>query len=205
MFYTVYKITNNVNGMIYIGSHQTKNINDDYFGSGRYIKCAIEKYGLENFVKEILFIFENEQEMFKKERELVNEEFINDPKTYNIVLGGQGGFNFINNNSLNYKFTNEDAIKGVKARNESDNWRQSLKRRKYDDTKYDCLRGENSPTKRPEVRAKISVKRKGVSTGNGSANSQFGTCWITNGKENSKIRTNDEIPFGWYKGRTIKK
>lgn len=37
----------------------------------------------------------------------------------------------------------------------------------------------------------------------GSKNSQFGTCWITNGKENRKIKKEplDNLETGWYKGR----
>ena len=38
----------------------------------------------------------------------------------------------------------------------------------------------------------------------GQQNSQFGTMWITNGTENKKIKKVDNIPEGWYKGRTIK-
>ncbi len=30
MFYTIYKITNKINGKEYIGKHQTHNMNDDY-------------------------------------------------------------------------------------------------------------------------------------------------------------------------------
>lgn len=33
-------------------------------------------------------------------------------------------------------------------------------------------------------------------------NSQYGTMWITNGRENKKIKKDvDNIPDGWYKGR----
>ncbi len=37
----------------------------------------------------------------------------------------------------------------------------------------------------------------------GKNNSQFGTIWITNGKENKKIKKEEVIPEGWYKGRKI--
>jgi len=40
MTYTVYKITNLVNGKIYVGAHQTDSLDDAYMGSGRLIQRA---------------------------------------------------------------------------------------------------------------------------------------------------------------------
>lgn len=37
----------------------------------------------------------------------------------------------------------------------------------------------------------------------GNKNSQYGTCWITNGVINKKHKVIDNIPEGWYKGRVI--
>lgn len=37
--------------------------------------------------------------------------------------------------------------------------------------------------------------------GVGEKNSQYGTMWITNGIENKKIKSLDQIPQGWSKGR----
>ena len=64
MFYTIYKTTNNINGKWYIGYHSTKDVNDDYLGSGRDLKKAIKKYGIKNFSKEILFVFNSAEEAF---------------------------------------------------------------------------------------------------------------------------------------------
>jgi hypothetical protein len=35
----------------------------------------------------------------------------------------------------------------------------------------------------------------------GESNSQFGTCWITNGTENKKIKKTEKLPKGWEFGR----
>ena len=90
MFYIIYKITNTLNNKEYIGSHKTDNIHDSYMGSGVAIRNAIKKYGRDKFTKDILFTFDNPEEMFQKEREIVNEEYVSRSDTYNLMPGGCG-------------------------------------------------------------------------------------------------------------------
>ena len=101
MFYTIYQITNKETGKIYIGKHQTTNIDDGYMGSGILVKRAQEKHGLDAFSKEILHVFDSEEEMNRKEAELVNEEFCSRDDTYNLCPGGKGGWGYVNSNIPN--------------------------------------------------------------------------------------------------------
>lgn len=85
-----YKITNNLNGNYYYGVHSTTNLNDGYFGSGYALLRAIKKYGKANFTKENLKFFNSRSELLEYEKQIVTKELINDPKCYNISLGGIG-------------------------------------------------------------------------------------------------------------------
>lgn len=101
IYYTVYKTTNTLNGMIYIGKHETTDPQDSYLGSGKRLTNAIKKYGAEYFTKEVLHILDTREAMYSKERELVNEEFVKRIDTYNLKLGGDGGWEYINETGLN--------------------------------------------------------------------------------------------------------
>lgn len=90
MKYIIYKTTNTINGKFYIGLHETDNIDDGYLGSGILLKQSIEKHGKENFKKDILYIFDNKQDMIDKEKEIVNEDFVKRSDVYNMSKGGYG-------------------------------------------------------------------------------------------------------------------
>lgn len=91
--YLIYRIDNLENRKHYIGQHQTENPLDSYVGSGKIIRRAVEKEGIEKFVKTILFDFDNFEEMNEKEKELVplSACYPNDPMSYNLREGGFAG------------------------------------------------------------------------------------------------------------------
>lgn len=90
--YTIYKITNKINGKAYIG--QTKRKPTERWGrkgqgyEGQYLGNAIKKYGWDNFSKEILF----DDCLTKEEANKVEKDLIKKYKTqetgYNVAPGG---------------------------------------------------------------------------------------------------------------------
>lgn len=69
MYGYIYKTTNLINNKIYIGQHKVKTpeIDKSYYGSGKLIIEAINKYGKENFKVEILEWCYTEQDLADKE------------------------------------------------------------------------------------------------------------------------------------------
>lgn len=91
MFYILYETTNKVNGKIYVGIHQTQNLDDGYLGSGAHLKKAIKKYGRENFDRKILMFCKSYEELSTEERSRVDKDFCQRRDTYNSEIGGRGG------------------------------------------------------------------------------------------------------------------
>lgn len=88
MFYTIYKTTNSITNEFYVGQHATSDLDDGYLGSGVDLLQSVKKYGKENFIKEILYIFDTEEEMNNKEIEIVDESFLSNPLVLNKQPGG---------------------------------------------------------------------------------------------------------------------
>jgi hypothetical protein len=205
----VYKTTNLLNGTYYIGVHSTWNIDDGYLGSGKRLGRSIKKHGKENFKREILAFFETNKEAYNYESHLVNEELIKDELCLNLKPGGSGGFPLEFITGEKHK---EISIKGgksggniVKIKFDTDEeFRKNLSDKRSNSMKNQHIRGDfrnvwkgRKHTEQTIEQMKNSHKGKGL----GETNSQFGTCWITNGIQNMKIHKGDTIPEGWYLGR----
>jgi len=90
-YFYFYKITNNINGKFYFGVHSTDDLNDGYMGSGVAIQRAIKKYGIENFTKEYVKFFEDEESMYDFEKQYITRDLVENKNCYNLTTGGTGG------------------------------------------------------------------------------------------------------------------
>jgi hypothetical protein len=201
-YHFIYKTTNLLNGKFYIGIHSTSNLEDGYLGSGKILKRSIKKYRIENFKIERLEFFEDKEKLFEREKEIVNESFIKNPSCMNLKLGGSGGF------------TKEQSHKGALKMNEK-LWKdpQFIERnRKRQSILFSKLNkeGKSFQTNRKDKKSSEehinNCKKtfKIINHQQGKKNSQYGTFWITNGKENKKINKEQIIPDGWKLGRKYK-
>ena len=103
MKYIVYQTVNKINNKIYIGVHGTEiDEFDGYIGNGVSIyrpatymnpktpfQYAVKKYGIKNFIRTTIKEFENEEDAYKLEEQLVNEQFLKREDVYNLALGGR--------------------------------------------------------------------------------------------------------------------
>jgi hypothetical protein len=208
MFYTIYKITNKVNNKIYVGKHQTRNLNDGYMGSGKLIKESIKKYGIENFEKEILFQFDNESDMDAKEAELVTEEFCLKENTYNLCAGGRGGWGYINNELGEAKnpFRSPEFQQSLDKRKGNSKTIKTLKEKQLGFFDPNVRRIANEASRAPEAIEKKKLTYDKIDHQKGPNNSQYGTMWIHSIelKQSKKINRDQLIPNGWSIGRKLK-
>ena len=160
MYGYIYKITNNINGKIYIGQKKCKKenmteyemLNDNYWGSGVYITRAEEKYGLENFTKEIVCVCENKEKLDETETLLITLAKAGyGENCYNIAAGGY-------NNPFEYK--TDEEMKEINAK-KSETWNNKSEEEK---TAAVEKRKETMDNKSEEEKAAISAKLSEAST-----------------------------------------
>jgi hypothetical protein len=219
MKYYLYEIKNNINGKKYVGVHKTKVEDDGYMGSGKVIKRAIEKHGIENFTKTILEYFDTQEAMFAREKEVVTDEFLERDDVYNLRRGGFGGFDHINKNSMQgFKNVETAKLGRINANasmfvkygsdwkkvissfaNSTESIQKGLLTKKNNGYKPDS---SHMNTDKANTKRKDTFKKNGHQSG--SKNSMFGKMWITDGTYNKTITKDSEIPAGWSKGRKLK-
>ena len=152
--------------------------NPNYYGSGKRLKLAIQKYGIENFKKEIIEFCDSTEMLNERERFWIKElNAINEG--YNISLGGDGGDTISNNprkyeiskkisesnkgrfiGKTNSKETREkisNALKGKFVGNKNPNYGKNH----TDEAKDKIRKKALGRVVSEETRKKISIKTKG--------------------------------------------
>lgn len=99
--FIVYQTTNLKNNRIFIGIHKTSEPYkfDGYIGDGVNVKdnstymypktpfqFAVKKYGVKSFRRSILHVFSNIELAYKRLKEIVTEDFINQSDNYNCFI-----------------------------------------------------------------------------------------------------------------------
>ena len=210
----IYKVTNLINGKIYIG--QSTKDDPNYFGSGRLIKKSIKKNGVENFKRQILAYCNDKSNLNILENFYIFIFNCKYPNGYNLTDGGEGcaGVEFSDERrrEISIRFSGKkrpehsEFMKGSKnpTRKEEVNEKRRKtikewwKKRRPEPESILCLcgcgkltkpgrkfinkhsskvlnpvpkgskrpelTGNSNPTKRKEVREKMSIKRKGIAS-----------------------------------------
>lgn len=133
----IYKSTNAINGMIYIGL--TTITDENYLGSGKWFKNVVKKYGKENFIRKILednitdFDYLREREIYW----IKYYDAMNPLVGYNLTKGGEGILGLIHSEESIKKMS--ESHKGIVPWNKGKTGIYS-----------------------PETRKKISDARKGI-------------------------------------------
>jgi hypothetical protein len=200
---------NNVDGKVYVGKHQTLDLNDDYLGSGKHLRNAIKKYGIENFSKEILFIFDNEDEMNAKESELVTEEFCSLDTNSNLCSGGKGGWSYINRSRTSEEQSKLGKLGGKTKRIPSLATRYKISKtmkHHHKEGVVKCISEFSHLAHTSEAREKRKETYNKINFQQGKNNSQYGISriWINDGNKRKRILPNQKIPEGWILGFKLK-
>lgn len=195
MYGYIYKTTNKLNNKIYIGQKKSEIfLGKAYLGSGKYLKRAINKYGEDNFIVEMLDTAESRDKLSELEIyyiEKYNATNIN--VGYNIAKGSIGGGEvyvhndikneFIPKNKLDYYLSNRWQLGMLPGRKEIN---------------HSATRGMNISK---ALKGKKQSKEHTANHANSIKDSHF--HWYTNGIDNIHLRDSEEIPAGYYRGRII--
>lgn len=221
MFHYVYKTTCLVTNRWYIGVHSTSNLFDGYLGSGLVLSRSINKYGKDNHSIVWLEFFDSREESLRKEAEIVSPEFLktNAGICMNIKPGGSGGW-ANEANKLNYAKAGRDRQRWLRendaewAKRDRETRSKTVKNSFASNRRASCIEylvNVNQPlavkaAASDESRSKRKATFSAIAHQQGSKNSQFGTCWVSNDTHTLKIKLellDEYISKGYIRGRKL--
>lgn len=185
----------------YYGFRKSLNhpLDDNYWGSSKYLKESIKLYGINYFRKKIIRIFDNPETAMAHES-LLHEKFKVDkhPLFFNRSRSTIWGYK---STGLILSGKSYEEIHGEeKAKILRENRSKAMK--KYRKENPELIIGENNPNYgkkwSEEKKKKFALSRQKEN------HPCYGLQWINNGIKCKKIPLDDEIPEGWKKGRLTK-
>jgi hypothetical protein len=194
--------------------HSTDNLDDGYMGGGKIIKNSIKKHGKRSHEKEILELLNNRISLAEREKNIVNEELLNDPMCMNLSIGGEvcGIINEMHlkkfckagNKAFQEKLKNEEYRNKFIENTEECRGKGVAKCKELYESgilKMDRFKDKNhAEHSKRQIGDKNSISQKG------DKNSQFGKKWIRNVETMECIKIDQSeyekyIGLGWESGR----
>jgi hypothetical protein len=202
-YHFIYKTTDIRNGNFYIGMHSTDNLDDGYVGSGTRLKHLLYKHGKEIFNMEILEFLPNRKSLKEREIEIVTSDLLLEEKCMNLKPGGYGGFN---NQEHQFKCSQAAGLKHSERMKNDEEYRKKRSLQISESNKNRIARGDTSfycdwTGKKHKEETILKMKETKKGQGLGEQNSQYGLKWITDGKNNRKIKKDEPLPEKWKYGR----
>ena len=225
----IYKTTCLITGKIYIGQHKIfseKTLDPWYIGSGPTLLKAIEKYGRENFKREILKDYIPSKKLLNVWEYIFTKKYNStDPKIgYNIVCGSTNGMNCdtyftslpeVREKIRQSKIGSKNPRYGIKEDEETRRKKSSSmigkNTGKLSDEHKQHIKEAMLKTKRKYSEKglkKISETHKGKKVGKETKqklrNANLGNRYITNGVITKVIKSDEFLEKGWRYGRAKK-
>lgn len=207
----LYKITFEGRLEWYYGVHKEKVFGENYLGSPKTNKTFWKLY---KPLIEILETFDYSEEGWnlaqEREKELIRPD-LNNPFCLNESCGGKSSLKV---SSETMSKTNKRLWQTPEYREKMDEvfgkrWNDPHQREKVSKESKERWRDPETREKmrqgllRQDTLDKLKLIRKKNSHQKGEKNSQYGTIWVTNGLENRKIKSEDPVPEGFWRGRTL--
>ena len=206
----IYKTTNLVNGKIYIG--QDTHNNPRYLGSGKILHLAFQKYGIENFIKEIVEVCESPEMLNQREEFWISYYKSTDRKIgYNIANGGNGGDTISNHpekeeigkRHSDWMIENNPTRGRKKTEDEIKNWKDSYadKWKGEKNSNFGSKRSESSKEKMAEARKRwwvnlSEIEREEIGNKISEANvGKPGNAWTEEQKKTHSKWMKENNPF----------
>lgn len=185
MYGFIYITTNNINNKKYIGQRKFSPRWESYLGSGIAFKKALEKYGRENFSREIITYADSKEELNELEIYYIKKHnAVEDTNYYNLIYGG--------GTTAGYKFS-EEAKKNQSDRMKGKN--NTFYGKFHSDETKDKISKKNSgrcPSN--ETREKMGDARRGEANPNYGVTGENHYLYGTHRSEDIKKRIKENMP-----------